>query len=156
MKEIQLTQGKVALVDDDIYEYLNQWKWYYSKLNYAMRSKRINKKKTFFLMHRVIMDTELNMIVDHLNGNGLDNRRSNLRNCTHAENMRNRKINKKNRSGFKGVSYYTKGNKWRAMIKFNNLRIHIGFYIDPIDAARAYNEAAIKYHGEFANLNKIY
>ena len=106
-------------------------------------------------MHRVIMDTELNMIVDHLNGNGLDNRRSNLRNCTHAENMRNRKINKKNRSGFKGVSYYTKDNKWRAMIKFNNLRIHIGFYIDPKDAARAYNEAAVKYHGEFANLNKI-
>ncbi len=95
------------------------------------------------------------MVIDHLDGNPLNNKKNNLRICTHAENMRNSKIRINNKSGYKGVSYQENSNNYRASIRFNNIKINIGDFIDPIDAARAYNAAALKYHGEFAHLNKI-
>ena len=158
-KEIQLTKGKVAIVDDEDFEYLNQWKWYAHKTNtlnfYAERSMRINGKKTFILMHRVIMNTDKHLVVDHINGNGLDNTKLNLRNCTNSENIRNRKISSNNTSGYKGFHYNIRDNMWRSTIRINNKRLHIGNFIDITDAAKAYNEAAIKFHGEFARLNEI-
>ena len=159
MKEIQLTQGKVALVDDDMYDYLNQWKWYANNLNgkfYAVRNLRINKKYVkSILMHRFIMSTNKGLVVDHLNGDTLDNRKCNLRNCTHGENLKNQKISIKNTSGYKGVSWNKNHKSYEAKINNNNITIQIGNFKNIIDAARAYNEAAVKYHGEFANLNKI-
>ena len=159
MKEIQLTQGKVALVDDEDFEYLNQFKWCIlngrNKL-YATRNLSINKKFVkSILMHRIIMNTDKDLVVDHLNGNTLDNRKCNLRNCTHGENLRNQKISIKNTSGYKGVSWSIEKKKWFTQIQLKNKKIFIGYFVNSIDAAKAYNEAAIKFYGEFANLNKI-
>jgi hypothetical protein len=158
-KEIILTQGKVAIVDNEDYDYLNQFKWYASNKNgkfYVARTIRVSKnKKNYILMHRFIMKPDKGMVIDHLDGNPLNNKKNNLRICTHAENMRNSKININNKSGYKGVSYQENRNNYRASIKFNNKTINIGDFIDPIDAARAYNAAALKYHREFAHLNKI-
>jgi hypothetical protein len=154
-KEIILTQGKVAIIDDDDFEYLNQFKWYANN-NYAVRCFTVSKNKVNrILMHREIMKPNKGMVIDHLDGNTLNNQKNNLRICTHAENMRNSKISINNKSGYKGVSYQENSNNYRAQIKFNNKKINIGDFIDPIDAAKAYNAAALKYHGEFANLNKI-
>ena len=158
-KEIILTQGKVAIVDNEDYDYLNQFKWYASNKNgkfYVQKKITVSKNKTTCIsMHRFIMKPNKGMVIDHLDGNPLNNKKNNLRICTHAENMRNSKIRINNKSGYKGVSYQENSNNYRASIRFNNIKINIGDFIDPIDAARAYNEAALKYHGEFANLNKI-
>ncbi len=160
MKEIQLTQGKVALVDDEDYDYLNQWKWFANLQNgkfYARRNiPKISGKRGSLLMHRLILNM-LNpkMQVDHLNHFTLDNRKCNLRICTDAENKRNREMNKNNLSGYKGISFDKRVNKYHSSISINKKRFFLGSYIDPIDAARAYNEAALKYHGEFAHINKI-
>ena len=158
-KEIQLTQGKVAVVDDDLFNYLNQFKWFANNINgkfYVVRNITVSKnKKNVIYMHRFIMKPNKGMVIDHLDGNTLNNQKNNLRICTHTENMRNSKISINNKSGYKGVSYQENRNNYRAQIKFNNKTINIGDFIDPIDAAKAYNAAALKYHGEFAHLNKI-
>jgi hypothetical protein len=161
MKEIQLTQGKVALVDDEDFEYLNQFKWYANEWKrgklYAVRNVRKNKKYIGYeSMHRLLTkNNDKKLVTDHINGNTLDNRKSNLRICTISENSKNRKISINNKSGFKGVKYIEKLNKYRAEIYNNKKCYSLGYYIDPIDAARAYNNAAQKYHGEFAQLNVI-
>ena len=111
MKEIQLTQGKVALVDDEDYEYLNQWKWYANEWKggklYAVRNVRKNKQYIGYeSMHRLLSSNkDKKLVTDHINGNTLDNRKSNLRICTISENTKNRQIQKNNKSGFKGVRY---------------------------------------------------
>lgn len=160
MKEIQLTQGKVALVDDDMFHYLNQWKWGISSNGkgtyYAVRfDYSIKGVKLCIRMHRQIMNATKGYVVDHINQYTLDNRRINLRVCTHTQNLHNRHKNINNTSGFKGVGWCKTYEKWRAKIWLNSKCYHVGYYINLIDAARAYNAAAIKYHGEFANLNKI-
>jgi hypothetical protein len=158
-KEIQLTQGKVAIVDDDDFEYLNQWKWFANKMKgkfYVGRSITVSKnKKIRISMHRFIMKPEKCMVIDHLDGNPLNNQKNNLRICTRAENMRNYKLPVNNTSGFKGVYWHKITSKWMAYICFNNKIFHLGLFHVLKDAARAYNAAALKYHGEFANLNII-
>ena len=158
-KEIQLTQGKVAIVDDEDFEFLNQFKWHALKLAgkfYVGRKLTVSKgKRNQIFIHRLIMKPDKGMVIDHLDGNPLNNQKKNLRICTHSENIRNCKISIKNTSGYKGVSFVKKNNTYKSAIKFNKRTIYLGYYIDPIDAARAYNDAAIKYHGKFANLNKI-
>jgi hypothetical protein len=155
-KEIQLTQGIVTIVDDADFEYLNQFKWYLLKSNsnyYAIRTKRPENK--LIQLHRIVIQAKQGEIVDHINGNKLDNRKCNLRICTKSQNCQNRKISKLNKSGFNGVSWNIRNKKWVAQIACNNQKIHIGFFNEPIEAAKAFNEAALKYHGEFAHLNKI-
>tara|TARA_R110000822_G_scaffold109972_1_gene239959 strand:+ start:851 stop:1330 length:480 start_codon:yes stop_codon:yes gene_type:complete len=158
MKEIQLTQGKVAIVDDDMFDFLNQWKWHIYKQNrnnyYARRTIRVNNKQKHIVMHRLIIKCE-GKIIDHISGNGLDNRRCNIRVCNKSENPINRRININNLSGYKGVSWFKSCKKWRAQIQYKKIVYFLGTYEKRIDAARAYNAAALKYHGEFANLNKI-
>ena len=161
MKEIQLTQGKIALVDDENYEYLNQWKWYARKSRnnnyYAGRYFYIKKGfRIYISMHTDILNPNKQFIIDHINNNGLDNRKINLRICTNAENMKNRPLYKNNSSGFKGVNWSIKSKKWYAYIRNNKIMYNLGCYINVKDAAKAYNNAAIKFHGEFANLNKIH
>jgi len=158
-KEIQLTQGKVAIVDDEDFEYLNQWKWHTHKSHnnfYAVRCITIsNSKQSQIKMHRLIAKPTKDMVVDHVDGNALNNQKINLRICTSMQNSINRKLNVNNKTGYKGVDYIQTLNKYRAYINTNRIRKHLGCFIDPIDAARAYNEAALKYHGEFAHINKI-
>lgn len=93
--------------------------------------------------------------VDHINGNGLDCRRGNLRLCTKSENQRNRRPNQNGTSGYKGVGWYKKYNCWRVRIQVNGKKQHIGYFDNEIDAATAYDNAAKQLHGEFARLNLI-
>ena len=155
-KEIQLTQGKIAIVDDADFEYLNQYKWHIYKQNrnnfYARTIVYENKKRIAIVMHRLLVKCE-GKIIDHISGDGLDNRRSNIRCCTRSQNPINRRININNLSGFKGVSWYKPAEKWRAQIQYKKIVYHLGCFEKRIDAARAYNQAAQKYHGEFAKLN---
>lgn len=156
MKKIKLTQGKVALVDDEDFEELNKHKWFIYSIGYAARYIRINKtKRKMISMHRIIMGRPAGMEVDHINHNILDNRKKNLRIVTHGQNMYNMKLSKSNTSGYKGVSWSKTAKKWSGLIQVNNKSIWLGNFKIKEDAAMAYNEAARKYHGEFAKLNKI-
>jgi hypothetical protein len=157
--KIKLTQGKYAIVDDKNYNYLNQFKWCYKKNSYnngyAFRVKVKNNQRLYIAMHRLIMNCPNSKQIDHINRDGLDNREVNLRVCTANENNKNARIRKDNKSGYKGVSWYPNRNKWRCVIAVNKKQIYLGYFIEPKEAAKAYNKAAIKYFGEFANLNEI-
>lgn len=118
MKEIQLTQNKITIVDDDIYDWVSLYKWYARKslhTFYAQRKFEIDGKWRNIMLHRFIMNPENGMSVDHINRNGLDNRRKNLRIVTHSENHFNEKLRVDNTSGHKGVINPKKG-KWDAYI----------------------------------------
>lgn len=161
MKEIPLTQGKVALVDDDDFERVNQHKWYCNH-GYAYRSVNIGKKKYIKVaMHRFINNTPDELETDHINGNKLDNRKCNLRNCTAKQNKWNTKIIASNTTGYKGVDIRKRKRKngiyesIRATIYVDGKLKYLGKFDDLEDAARAYNREAIKHFGEFANLNKV-
>ena len=151
MKRIAVTQGKFALVDDENYEWLNQYKWSISKGYPARRLKRGNK--THISMHRLIMNFPKGKEIDHINGNRLDNRKVNLRIVTRAGNMQNRGLSKVNKTGFKGIYFFIPNKKWQAHIRFNRKKIHLGYFVDKKEAARAYNWAALKYFGQYANIN---
>lgn len=159
MKEIQLTQGQVALVDDQDFEFLNQWKWHLKKdgdRKYAVRNlPLLNGKQKRLSMHRLIMCMPDDVVIDHINGNGLDNRKCNLRICTNHDNLKNRRVSSNNTSGFKGVSWHKRDKIWQSRIKVNQKYIHLGCFKDPKEGAVAYNNAATKYFGEFALLNEI-
>lgn len=150
MKTIPLTQGKSAVVDDEDYDFLMQWKWRYQK-GYAVRD--IRKKQLY--MHRVILNTPLGFDTDHINLNRLDNRKSNLRIATRFENNCNRKLRSDNDSGFKGVCWAVNRAKWRAYIFHKGKHFHLGYFENVKDAANAYNEAAKSRFGEFARLNVV-
>jgi len=154
MKTINLIPGKVALVDDADYDWVNQKPWH-AQINhcgifYAVSSYRKEK------MHRVIMGLQKDdkRQVDHINHDGLDNRRCNLRICTNAQNCMNGK-HKGGSSKYKGVTYHSKSGKWQAQIEINNKHIRLGSHNTENEAATAYNNAAIKYFGEFARINVI-
>jgi hypothetical protein len=153
MKEIPLTQGKVALVDDEDYAFLNQWKWCFNSKNYATRIDLSEGRKTI-LMHRLINKTPQNMFTDHINGNGLDNRKCNLRSCTCSQNCMNRGMRINNLSGYKGVSWHIGHKKWGVQINNLGKNIHVGYFSNIIDAAKAYNKAANAFYGEFARINE--
>lgn len=163
MKEIKLTKNQVALVDDADYEWLIQWKWQAKKSKrsncyYAVRGSWNNiKKRTDEIgMHRVILNTVGTKICcDHIDRNGLNNQRYNLRIATHSQNCANIAKRKNATSKYMGVSLRKATGRWRAEIRKNWKGIRLGEYVNEIDAAIAYNNAAIKLHGEFANLNKV-
>lgn len=156
-RAIPLTQGKIAIVDDADYEYLNQFRWFASKDKntwYAMRTvPRSNGKETKVSMHRDLLGVLSDAHVDHVDMNGLNNTRGNIRPCTGVENRRNRGAQRNNTSGFKGVTWHKASNKWRAQIRQDGTRKHLGLFDSPEDAARAYDTAARELHGSFARPN---
>jgi hypothetical protein len=149
-----LSGGKYTVVDVEDYPKLAQYDWqlYESKSKnlYAVRFDNGN----FIKMHRVIMNAPLGKIVDHKYGDGLNNRKVNLRIVTKAQNQLNRrKTTAKTTSKYKGVHFDKCKNKYRVAISCNYKRTFLGYFVNEIDAAKAYDEAAKKYHGEFAVLN---
>ncbi len=158
MKQIPLSRGKFADVDDEDFEYLNRWKWHCLKVGYAARSEvyteNCERKKRLVYMHRLIMNTPRGMEVDHIDGDRLNNKKENLRNVTHHQNLMNQR-SFVGSSKFKGVARCKRSPKWQSGIVVNGKRINLGHHATEIGAARAYNEAAIKYFGEFAKLNQL-
>lgn len=154
MKRISLTQGKFALVDDVDYEWLNQWKWHLHKAKRALYAIR-NTQRTTVKMHREILGLKYNdgKQCDHINGNGLDNQKHNLRICSHQENCHNARPNRNASSKYKGVYRRREERIWCARIKYNNKKKSLGYYHDEEKAAQAYDEAAKKLFGKFAWLN---
>lgn len=160
MKEIPLTKGKVALIDDDDYEYINQWRWKLSTSGYAIRTVCLKNdlginRFTSLIMHRVIMNAKKSEVIDHVDCDRLNNTKNNLRFCSIGENCRNRVKTKKNTSGYKGVSWHKRDKRWIASIKINGIGVHLGSYIDVIEAANTYDKAAKKYFGKFAKTNNL-
>lgn len=154
MKEIKLTQNKVALVDDEDFERLSQYKWHAIKIHRSWYARRAANGKRIY-MHRELINTEQGYFIDHINRNGLDNRRQNIRACSISENNRNTSSHKGSSSKYLGVYWDSNKNKWKASISYKNKVIHLGRYSIETQAALAYNLAAAKYFGEFANLNII-
>lgn len=155
MKEIKLTQGKVALVDDEDFEWINQWKWYAQKRNNGLTAARRDGKK-IVSMHRVIMGvTDCNLFIDHKNHDILDNRRDNLRICTKAQNNCNIRSHRGSTSKYLGVCWCRRSRKWISSIKSNGIIYKLGYFKSEKEAAIAYNNKALKLHGEFANLNLV-
>lgn len=154
MKQIPLTQGKFALVDDEDYEFLNQWKWCYQIPGYAVRGIKKNGKTKIMIMHRVILKASRGTVLDHINGNGLDNRRSNLRICTQQQNTRNsHKRRTSISSKHKGVHYSTKDQRWVTQIQQGGKRVHIGHFKSEHHAALAYDLWAHDLFDNFARPN---
>lgn len=156
MKAIPLTQGEVALVDDKDYELLNQWKWTLrrcGRTKYAYRMDYTGGQRKYTAMHRVIMNPPAGMVIDHIDGNGLDNRRANLRICTHNQNLWNRHSKKPTLSKYWGV-VFVKG-RWRASICVDGKRKYLGWFDCEEDAAIAYNQAVQKYRDQYASRNPI-
>lgn len=159
MKLIPLTQNKFAQVDDEDYDYLNQFKWYAFKVKhtfYAIRAIRLltGKQKQIF-MHRVIMNTPDDMEVDHKDHNGCNNQKDNIRNCTHFQNIGNKKKGINCSSKYKGVTWCKNDKCWQASIQIDGKSIYLGRFKIEIEAALAYNKAAKFYFGDFANPNII-
>ena len=156
--EIQLTKGYVAIVDE-IDGDLALLKWHINTGNtklYARRQIQVNKKITIIHMHRLILQRVLGItldkkdIVDHINGNSLDNTRNNLRLATNGENICNSKKSRRNTSGYKGVHFSKIKNRWIAQIQNQGKRIHLGYFDTPEVAHEAYCKAANEYYREFA------
>lgn len=152
MKEIQLTRDKSAIVDDEDYEFLMQWKWQDNGHGYAVRTCRKNGKRKIW-MHRILNKTPDGMHTDHINGDKLDNRKQNLRTVNRAQNGMNRLSYSGSSSKYKGVSWHKRNNSWSASIRVNKKLLHLGYFSCEEDAALAYNFSAIQYFGYFSRLN---
>lgn len=159
MKKIPLTKGKFALVDDEDYDQLIMLDWCCQSSNngHYRAVTRPDSKKRAIKMHRFILNAPPGLVVDHINGNPLDNRRCNLRLATQLQNTHNRNKSTNNTSGYKGVWKRCDGRakKWTAEIKVAGVKHFLGGFFTPEEAAKAYNIAALKFHKEFAQLNVI-
>lgn len=151
MKKIALTQGKFTKIDDSDYENLNKFKWYAKKSGntfYAYRN--LNGKS--IMMHAFIIKTPKGSDTDHIDGDGLNNQRNNLRACSHSENVKNKGKYKNNTSGFKGVLWDKVERKWKAEIRVDKKKKYLGRFCKKEDAYMAYCKACIEYHGVFSKL----
>ena len=152
IRAIPLTQGKFAIVDAEDYDWLNQYKWCAARSRGTFYAQR-GSNGSVVTMHREIMRPPDGLCVDHINHKGLDNRRSNLRLCTNAENHYNKRPRKNCSSKYKGVIRRKDCKRWRAKIGFKRRHIHLGDFEDEMEAAMAYDDKAIELFGEFACVN---
>lgn len=154
MKMIELTRGFVALVDDEDYEKLSLRKWHVT-LGGSYYARTCFSGGGYSLMHRQILGLEKGdpRHSDHIDGDGLNNQKHNLRICSASTNQANSNINKTNKSGFKGASWDKQVNKWRASIMVNGKTKHLGYFTCLIKAAHCYDEAAREYFGKFPRFN---
>lgn len=157
-RKIPLTQGKFAIVDAEDYERINRYKWYAQRrvqTYFAARTASCHngKRGATLLMHREILRAAKDVEVNHRNGEGLDNRKANLRICTHAQGNFAQRKQENTTSIFKGVSWYRAGSKWEADITHKRKQFHLGYFDDEREAARAYDRKAKELFGEFARLN---
>lgn len=157
---IELLGGKQAFVDAVDHAYLSQWRWSFEarrKTGYAYRKAHGRRGRIY--MHRSVAERRRDLIadcdVDHVDGDGLNNRRCNLRPATRSQNNANGCRPKNNTSGYKGVYPHSLVDKWVAQIGVAGKRVYLGLYTDPRDAARAYNQAAVQHFGDFARLNSV-
>jgi len=149
---VRLTRGKSTLIDKKDLQLITGHNWRTQSCGgrwYAAGS----VGKEVVLLHRFITNAPSDMEVDHIDGNGLNNTRANIRICTHAQNMANRKLSKNSRTGFNGVSVF--GKRYRAFIEVRGEKIYLGSFGNKIFAAKAYNRAAYKYFGQYATLNDV-
>ena len=161
-RTVKLTRGKSAIVDASDYDWINQWKWCADKSKniwYSHRTiynKEIIGKGRFVKvrMHRLIIGAAKGEIVDHINGNGIDNRRENLQICSHSDNIQ-KGHHRPNQYGYLGVSYSEDCTirHWKARISNNGKRYELGHFLTSKDAAKAYDEEATRIHGATAKLN---
>ncbi len=158
-RKIKLTQGKCAIVSAEDFDELNKYKWHardnHGNTFYALRcGERKNGRKRFVQMHRAVMRYDGPLLVDHINGDGLDNRRANLRVVTAEQNSYNRrKISRRCSSKYKGVSWVGREGRWQALIRYKGIKKFLGYFDDEIEAAKRYDESAKELYGEFAFLN---
>lgn len=163
MKEIPLTKGKVALVDDEDFELVSQYKWHVQKTHrtfYAVTEiigARKAGQRRLLSMQNLILPPPLGKRVDHKDRDGLNNQRSNLRHATNSQNCANRVSGKTPLSGYRGVRLYRQCTQrpWAAQFMVRGKTLTFGYYATPEEAARTYNEAASKIWGEFAILNDV-
>ena len=149
---IPLTRGLFVIVDAEDYLWLSKYTWFAEGTGenfYAVRKAAGKSIK----MHRQIMNAPNHLVVDHIDHNGLNNRKENLRICTFAENCRNLRASRHKSSKDKGVHWHKRNKKWAAQITCDHKTHHLGYFRDEIDAAKAYDKAAVELFGEFASLN---
>lgn len=158
MKEIALSRGKIARVDNKDFKWLNQYRWYFmdshNNTNYAYRIlSTIRGACKNMSMHREIMGCPVGMEIDHIDGNGLNNLRSNLRICTVSQNHMNQRKNPNKSSIYKGVAWDKRDRRWKVRIGLNGKSYYLGYFKVEKDAGLAYDEKAKELFGEFARLN---
>jgi hypothetical protein len=163
MIKIALNLGDVAtvytLIDNVDWPLVKRYRWRVEYIRSCFRAFtyiRVSGKTKTLYLHRLLMNPPKELVVDHINGDSLDNRRKNLRVCTTQQNSMNQgKKNKNTSSKYKGVCWIKRDKRWMAAIRAENRKINLGYYKDELEAVKAYNKAAKKYFGEFARLNVI-
>lgn len=153
-RRLQLTQHKYSLVDSEDFETLASWSWFVVRKFVARKWKFYARRSDDCMgLHSFILKCPKGVDVDHIDGDGLNNRKHNLRICSESQNQMNRLNLTTNTSGFRGVVWDRRANKWKGTLTANKIRMHLGYFTDPIRAAKARDEAARKHHGNFAVLN---
>ncbi|MEK4910603.1 HNH endonuclease [Niallia sp. FSL M8-0099] len=155
---VETSSGVKFIIDSEDYEKVSKHSWKCDKNGYIRRTVWIDKKakkSTTLALHRFLLNAPDDICVDHINGDILDNRKTNLRLATKAQNNRNAKPSVLNTSGYKGVSYCKESGKWKAQVTYKGKRVNLGRFSSKEDAARMYNFWAADIYGEFAWLNRI-
>lgn len=155
MNKLKLTQGKYAILDKEDYENLKKFKWHYGEYGKTGYAKRLiwdkkNKKSKIVRMHHFVLPLRKGYMVDHINGNGIDNRRNNLRLVTKSQNMMNSGVRKNSTTKVTGVSWHKQIKRWRAYISINKKQISLGTYLSLEEAIKARLNGENKFHKTFA------
>jgi hypothetical protein len=153
-RQIPLAKGRSALVDDDDFARVSEYQWHITSSGYVAGMIIIDGAHKLVYLHRFLLNAPSGQVVDHINGDRLDNRQDNLRLVTRAQNQWNRKV-QHNRSGYKGVCWHRRKRKFYARIQANGRRYHLGYFDTAEEAAQAYDAAARRLFGEYARLNSV-